>query len=134
MQAKSLRPVKAFTMGFRESGFDESRQISAVDNHLGVDNKIEYVSQNSVLNFIRKIPDIYDELFADSSAIPTYLLSRLTRQHVTVALSGDGGDELFGGYRRYRSFKCLWACSQFAPQFLQRVLARPWVTLRRARS
>jgi asparagine synthase (glutamine-hydrolysing) len=108
MQASSPRPVRTFTIGFDTADYDEAPHAKAVASHLGTDHTEHYVSEEAVLDVVPRIPNAYDEPFGDSSQIPTILLSALTRQHVTVALSGDGGDELFAGYDRYGVSADLW--------------------------
>jgi asparagine synthase (glutamine-hydrolysing) len=101
MRKAASGPVKTFSIGFRESGYDESPHARAVAAHLGTDHHEKICTPGEAQALVRRIPDAYDEPFADSSAIPTMLVSEFTRQHVTVSLSGDGGDELFCGYPRY---------------------------------
>jgi asparagine synthase (glutamine-hydrolysing) len=101
MQAQSSRPIRTFTIGFREAQYDEAAHACEVARHFGTEHTEFRVTPAEVCAVIPDLPKIWDEPFADESQVPTLLLSRLARQHVTVALSGDGGDECFGGYARH---------------------------------
>lgn len=123
MQAQSTSKVRTFTIGFDEREYNEAQHAAEVARHLGTDHTELYVSPSDALDVIPTLPAIWDEPFADSSQIPTLLLSRLTRQHVTVSLSGDGGDELFCGYNRYAQGYSIWKKLSRLPMPARQVLA-----------
>ncbi len=123
MQANNTRKVRSFSIGFHEQGYDEAPYAKAVATHLGTDHTELYVSLDHARAVIPRLPEIYDEPFADASQIPTFLVSEMTRRHVTVALSGDGGDEAFGGYNRYVQSRRLLETLERLPQGARHALA-----------
>jgi asparagine synthase (glutamine-hydrolysing) len=123
MQAARSGKVKTFSIGFEIPGFSEAHHAAAVAQHLGTEHTELTVTPDEALGVIPRLPDWYDEPFADSSQIPTYLVSAMTRKHVTVALSGDGGDELFAGYNRYQLTQQFWQALSLMPKALRRTAA-----------
>lgn len=123
MAASSRGQVRTFTIGFDESDYDEAVHAKAVARHLGTEHTELYVRPEDTLAVIPKLPSIYCEPFGDCSQIPTFLISELTRREVTVALSGDGGDELFGGYNRYLAARTTWERMQRTPPLVRRTMA-----------
>ncbi len=124
MQKTSSQPVKTYTIGFEEKAFNEAEHAKNIAAHLGTDHHELYLTGQDALNQIPRLPTMYDEPFADSSAIPTFLVSQFARQDVTVALSGDGGDEMLGGYNRYRLGPKIWNAMRLIPQPLRSLMAK----------
>ncbi len=124
MQSASRRPVRTFTIGFHEASHDEAAHARAVASHLGTGHTELSVTPAEAMGVIPHLPALYDEPFADSSQIPTFLVSSLARRHVTVCLSGDGGDELFGGYNRHYWADSLWRRAGWMPRSLRSLATR----------
>jgi len=122
MQKQSLEPIKTFSAGFEQEGFNEADHAKKVAQHLGTDHHEFYMSDQDALDVIPNLPQIYDEPFADQSQIPTYLISKLAREHATVVLTGDGGDEILAGYDRHTKIPPLWNKVKSMPNGLRRSL------------
>ncbi len=123
MQTANAGPVRTYTIGFDLPGYNEAVHAAAVARHLGTQHTEMIVTPQQALDVIPRLPEFYDEPFADSSQIPTFLVSQMTRRHVTVALSGDGGDELFGGYNRYQFADRYWSKLMQLPLAVRQSLA-----------
>ena len=134
MQEQTSKTIKSFSIGFDDVEFDEAPFAKAVANHIGTEHCEFYVTSKQARDVVPKLPNLYDEPFADSSQIPTFLVSEIARQHVTVSLSGDAGDEIFGGYNRYNWGVNIWSklsCSpasfrKFAKQAIQGISTESW--------
>ena len=124
MQSQSIDPVKTFTIGFDQAEFNEAERSAAIAKHLGCDHTELYITAQTALEMVPKLPKLYDEPLADSSQIPTFLVAQLARQHVTVSLSGDGGDEVFGGYSEYVWGHRLWQILELLPRRVRMCLAK----------
>src|SRR5258706_2080708 len=124
MQAQSNRPVRTFSIGFCEPDYNEAKHAKAVAQHLGTEHTELYVTPTEAMEVVPRLPEMYDEPFADSSQIVTFLIARLARQHVTVCLSGDGGDEVFGGYNRHIWNGRVWKSIRWVPRSVRMAAAR----------
>jgi asparagine synthase (glutamine-hydrolysing) len=124
MQSESNRAVRTFTIGFHEPGYNEAEHAMAIARHLGTEHTELYVSPDEARAVIPRLPTLYDEPFADSSQVPTYLVSQMARRDVTVVLSGDGADELFGGYNRYLFGREIWSRISLLPHRMRGALSR----------
>lgn len=122
MQSQDSGKINTFTIGFNEDIFNEAEYAKKISNHLGTNHHEFYLPASDALDIIPLLPDIYDEPFADSSQIPTYLVSKMAREHFTVALTGDGGDELFGGYNRYFWAESIWNKFSWMPQASRKII------------
>lgn len=123
MQSQSSRPVNTFTIGFDVPNYNEAIHAKAVAEHLGTNHTELYISAESAMDVIPDLPDIYDEPFADESQIPTFLVAKMAKEHVTVSLSGDGGDELFCGYNRYQITAKSWGKLSPIPRSIRQVMS-----------
>ena len=123
MQKISSQPVQTFTIGFHDKAYNEAAHAKDIAAHLGTDHHEMYLDTKQAMDVIPLLPQIFDEPFADASQIPTYLVSQFTKKHVTVALSGDGGDEILGGYNRHLSAPAIWKKMRYIPSLLRPLMA-----------
>ena len=124
MQSESVSPVRTFTIGFQEKQYSEADHASTVARHLGTEHIELCVTAKDALGVVQRLPSLYDEPFADSSQLPTFLLCAQAREYMKVALSGDAGDELFGGYNRYFWVRKIWANISWLPHSTRRLFAK----------
>jgi asparagine synthase (glutamine-hydrolysing) len=129
MQTQSSQPIKTFSIGFYEDAYNEAQHAKAVATHLGTDHTELYVTPKEAMAVIPRLPTLYDEPFSDSSQIPTFLVSQLAKKHVTVSLSGDGGDELFTGYKRYFLGKSIWQKIGWMPKNVRQLASNTLTSL-----
>ena len=133
MQSNSMSPIKTFSIGFDQDDFNEAVYAKKIANHLGTDHTELYLSEKDIVDTIIKLPNVFDEPFADSSQIPTYLVSSLAARDVKVALSGDGGDELFGGYNRYtlgsKIINLPYSLRLLISKFIRKLSPRKWQSI-----
>lgn len=129
MQTQSSKPVKTFSIGFHDNDYNEAKYAKAVSHHLGTEHNELYVMPEDAMEVIPKLSDLYSEPFSDSSQIPTYLVSKLAKQHVTVSLSGDAGDELFCGYNRYRITNNFWNKISMLPAPFRALIAKMIISI-----
>lgn len=132
-QARPDRVVRTFTISMPEAGFDESVEAASVARHLGTDHTAVALASSDAMDAVHRLPDIYDEPFADPSGLATVLVSQVARRTVTVALSGDGGDELFGGYNRYVLSRSVWRWIRHLPPSVRSTAARALLAVPPAR-
>ena len=124
MVANSNKPIKSFTVGFKDDQFNEAKEAKSISNFLKTDHTEIILESTEALNVVEKLPEIYSEPFADSSQIPTFLISKITKESVSVALSGDGGDELFGGYNKYKLISSDFFNFIFLPKKIKLLLSK----------
>jgi asparagine synthase (glutamine-hydrolysing) len=134
LQKQAGKPLKTFTIGFEDKSFDESVHARKIAEYLGTDHQELICKREDFEKIIPRLPDMYDEPFGDSSSIPTYLVSALARKQVTVALSADGGDEIFAGYRKYKAVSNYYTKLRYIPLFIRRSLAKMLLSIDRAKA